>query len=42
MTQEQWALIEPLLPPAPTGGRPRTTDLREALNGNFDLLRTDC
>jgi len=27
-TDEEWAIIEPLLPPARHGGRPRTTDMR--------------
>lgn len=42
LTDAQWALIEPLLPPAPGGGRPRTTDLREVLNAIFYNLRTGC
>ena len=33
LTDEQWKLIEPLLPPAKTGGRPRNTDLRQVMNG---------
>jgi len=32
LTEEQWKLIEPLLPPAKTGGRPRSTDLRQVIN----------
>ena len=28
LTDREWALLEPLLPPAKRGGRPRTTDLR--------------
>ena len=32
LTDEQWQLIEPLLPPAKPGGRPRKTNLREVLN----------
>jgi putative transposase len=31
-----------LLPPAPGGGRPRTTNLREVLNAIFYNLRTGC
>ena len=31
LTDEQWALLEPLLPDAKPGGHPRTTNLREAL-----------
>src|SRR3954464_15198548 len=40
LTDAQWAILEPLLPPAPGGGRPRTTDLREVLNAIPYLLRT--
>jgi transposase len=35
LTDEQWTLVAPLLPPAkssPRGGRPRQVDLREVLN----------
>jgi putative transposase len=42
LTDEQWALIEPLLPPAKHGGRPRTVDLREVLNTLFYQARTGC
>jgi transposase len=46
MTDEQWAIIEPLLPASksgtPKGGRPRKTDLREVLNAIFYITRTGC
>jgi len=32
LTDEEWALLAPLIPPAKTGGRPRTTDMREVTN----------
>jgi transposase len=35
LTDEQWTLVEPLLPPAkprPRGGRPRQVEMREVLN----------
>ena len=32
MTDREWALIGPFLPPARRHGRPRTTDLREVVN----------
>jgi len=35
VTDEQWALVEPLIPPARPGGRPRTTDMREVVNALF-------
>jgi putative transposase len=40
LTDEQWALIEPLLPPAKPGGRPREVDLREVVNALFYQART--
>jgi putative transposase len=42
LTDQEWALVEPLLPPAKPAGRPRTTDLREVLNALFYLDRTGC
>jgi len=35
LTDEQWAIVEPLIPPAkqrPRGGHPRQVDMREVLN----------
>lgn len=32
LTDREWALISPLLPPAKSGGRPRTTCLRDVMN----------
>jgi len=37
-----WRLIEPVLPKARPGGRPRTTDLRSVVNAILYLLRTGC
>ena len=34
--------LKPLIPAAKSGGRPRKTDLRAALNAIFYLLRTGC
>src|SRR5262245_66690372 len=42
VSDAQWALIEPLLPPAKSGGRPRTVDLREVVNTLFYQARTGC
>jgi putative transposase len=42
LTDPQWAVLEPLLPPAKHGGRPRTVDLREVLNTLFYQSRTGC
>ena len=41
LSDAEWALLAPLLAPAPTG-RPRTRDLREIVNGIFYILRTGC
>lgn len=40
LTDQQWARLEPLLPPAKPGGRPRSVDLREVLNALLYLDRT--
>jgi putative transposase len=42
LTDAQWEIIRPLLPPRPGGGRPPTTDRREVLNAIFYNLRTGC
>lgn len=42
LTDEQWRLIEPSIPPPKPGGRPRTVDLREVVNAVFYLNRTGC
>jgi putative transposase len=42
LTDEEFALIEPMLPAAKGGGRRRTTSLREVLNAILYLLRTGC
>lgn len=42
MTDAEWALIEPQIPPARRGGRPRDVNVREVLNGLFYVLSTGC
>src|SRR5215210_7409302 len=42
LTDHQFRLLEPLIPPAKPGGRPRTTDIRKLLDGLFYLVRTGC
>ncbi len=42
LTDAQWQIIEPLLPPPKPGGRPRTTKLREVVNAVFYLSRSGC
>ncbi len=40
LTEEEWAILEPLIPPAKPGGHPRTTDMREVINAILYLDRT--
>jgi putative transposase len=42
LTDAQWAVSEPLLPPAKPGGRPRTTPLRRVIEALFYVLRSGC
>jgi transposase len=42
LSDAEWALVEPLIPPAKRGGRRRTVDVREVLNGIFYVLSTGC
>jgi transposase len=42
LTDAEWALVEPFIPPAKRGGRKRTVDVREVLNGIFYVLATGC
>ena len=42
LTDAEWALVAPLIPPAKHGGRKRTVDVREVLNGIFYVLWTGC
>ncbi len=42
LTDDEWALVEPLIPPAKRGGRQRTVNIREVLNGIFYVLMTGC
>ena len=42
LTDAQWALLEPLIPPAKPGGRPRQVDMRRLLDGLFYVVRTGC
>jgi putative transposase len=39
LTDEEWQILEPLLPPEKTGGRPRKYPMREVLNGIQYVLR---
>lgn len=42
LTDAQWKLVKPLIPPAKPGGRPREIDIREVLNTLLYQARTGC
>lgn len=42
LTGEQWKLIEPLIPAAEPGGRPREVDMREVVNAILYIDRGGC
>jgi len=42
LTDEEWALVEPMIPPAKHGGRRRTVVVREVVNGVMYVLSTGC
>jgi putative transposase len=42
LTDAQWDLLRPLIPPAQSGGRPRVVEMREVLNTLFYQNRSGC
>ena len=42
LTDEQWEELAPLLPGVKPGGRNRSVDLREVINGILYVLRSGC
>jgi putative transposase len=42
LTDAQWALLAPHIPPAEPGGRDREVDMHEIFNGIVYLLRSGC
>ena len=42
LTNEQWTILEPLIPAPKPGGRPREVDMREVINTILYLNRTGC
>lgn len=42
VTDEEWAEIAPLIPPARRGGWKRTVNIREVFNGLLYVLSTGC
>ena len=41
-TDQAWAILEPLIPLAAPGGRPRKTDMRRVIDAIFDRNRNGC
>ena len=42
LTNSEWELIEPFLPPAKSGGRPRSTDLRDVMDAILYMASSGC
>jgi putative transposase len=42
LSDAEWEFVAPLIPPAKSGGRPRTVDIREVLDAIFYVLRSGC
>ncbi|QCO08943.1 transposase [Azospirillum brasilense] len=42
LSDEEWRIIAPLIPPGRRGGRHRRVDLRAVLNGVLYVLETGC
>ena len=42
LTDDEWLLVEPLIPPGKTGGGKRTVIMREVVNGLMYILSTGC
>lgn len=42
LSDTEWALLEPLIPAAKPGGRPRSVNMREVVNAIFYVLKTGC
>jgi transposase len=42
ITDAEWAIVAPMIPPGRHGGRRRSVNVREVLNGIFYVLWTGC
>jgi transposase len=42
LTEKEWSYVEPLIPPAKSGGNCRTVNVREVVNGLMYILSTGC
>jgi putative transposase len=40
LSDTEWLMLEPLIPPAKSGGRRREVDIREVINGIYYILRS--
>ncbi|AIK96326.1 IS5 family transposase [Candidatus Odyssella acanthamoebae] len=42
LSDQEWSIISPMIPPSRPGGRPRRVNVRHTLNAIFYLLKTGC
>ncbi|TBR56889.1 hypothetical protein B4U84_25910 [Westiellopsis prolifica IICB1] len=42
LTDQEWEQLQPLIPSAKTGGRPRTVDMREIVNAILYIQHSGC
>ena len=42
LSDEEWCILEPLIPEAKPGGRPRAHETRELLDAIFYAVRSGC
>lgn len=42
LTEAQWAILAPLIPPPKPGGHPRTVDIRQVVNAIVYIDRSGC
>ena len=42
LTDKQWSIIAPFIPPPKPGGRPRAVEIREVLNAIFYVVKSGC
>ncbi|WP_374763751.1 IS5 family transposase [Yunchengibacter salinarum] len=42
LSDREWAVVAPLIPPAKSGGRPRKTDMREVMNAILYIAGSGC
>jgi hypothetical protein len=42
LSDQEWEILSPLIPPAKPGGRPSKWPMHEILNATFNLLSSGC